>query len=198
MSNAQSIRPCIDCGVLRYAYVDRLRCRECAVKFRAELLRQKGPAAFWALVDKSGGPDACWEWQGRLNYSGYAAVDRKTPHARFTTGHRYSWYLENGPIPDGLFVCHRCDNPKCVNPSHLFIGTNIDNVADRVAKGRSARVRGDKSGMAKITDAQVLELRRLRREGVPLTELALRYGIDRQTVSAIGTGRQRSHVKEVA
>jgi hypothetical protein len=91
---------------------------------------------FWSKVDKSGGPDACWNWMaksrshsgngyGNFNYNGKAA------HA-----HRVAWELTNGPIPNGLFGCHKCDNPLCCNPAHLFLGTAKDNSADMHAKGR--------------------------------------------------------------
>jgi hypothetical protein len=87
---------------------------------------------FWSKVDKSG---ECWVWTAKaLCENGYGRfyVGKKPLRA-----HRYSWELANGPITDGLFVCHRCDNPPCVNPAHLFLGTHQDNMQDMVAKGRS-------------------------------------------------------------
>ena len=88
-----------------------------------------------------GTADQCWEWSGSRFRTGYGRlkIDGKT-----TSAHRLSWMLHNGPIPDGTCVCHRCDNPPCVNPEHLFLGTKADNNLDRDAKGRTAR--GDRNG----------------------------------------------------
>lgn len=89
----------------------------------------------WAKVDKSGGDDACWEWQAKsvITSLGYGAIN---VDGKITVAHRVAWSLVNGEIPDGLFVCHKCDNPKCCNPSHLFLGTCSDNINDMCAKGR--------------------------------------------------------------
>lgn len=91
---------------------------------------------FWTRVTKG---ESCWEWQGNRNRLGYGVI-RVEPGrlARRVLTHRFSWELHNGPIPSGLFVCHRCDNPPCVNPAHLFLGTMRDNTRDMMAKGRDA------------------------------------------------------------
>lgn len=95
---------------------------------------------FWSKVDRSGGPDACWPWTRSLHTKGYG----QTSVAGVRASHRAAWILTNGPIPAGLCVCHRCDNPPCCNPAHLFLGSLGDNNRDRSIKGRSAT--GNRSG----------------------------------------------------
>ncbi len=87
-------------------------------------------ARFWQKVQKG---DGCWEWQGSRNKLGYGITSLR---GRAIRAHRVSWEIVNGPIPDGLLVCHRCDNPACVRPDHLFLGTQIDNLRDMRTKGR--------------------------------------------------------------
>lgn len=93
-----------------------------------ELTDDAAIAKFWSKVDKT---SSCWNWAGSLSH-GYGKF-------RDIRAHRYSYELHNGKIPDGLFVCHRCDNPKCVNPEHLFVGDAGENAADRTIKGRSVK-----------------------------------------------------------
>ena len=94
---------------------------------------------FWANVQKTNG---CWEWTGGKHAPGYGRLFVATKEMR---AHRFSWLIHNGRIPDGLFVCHKCDNPNCVNPEHLFLGTHQDNMDDMVAKGRVVSACGRKT-----------------------------------------------------
>lgn len=93
---------------------------------------------FWEHVDRRG-PDECWPWLGKGNGDGYGRIgigSRADKSGRDIAAHRFAWELEYGPIPAGMNVCHRCDNPPCTNPWHLFLGTQTDNLADMVSKGR--------------------------------------------------------------
>jgi hypothetical protein len=89
---------------------------------------------FWRKV-KKGAPDECWPWTAYLAPRGYGMM---TYAHKTKRSHRWAWELTNGPIPDGVYVCHTCDNPRCCNPTHLWLGTQFDNMRDMVAKGRGA------------------------------------------------------------
>lgn len=155
----------------------------------------KNPKDFWS---RFGGPvtDECWVWPGYIRFDGYGEV--RTGAARWLT-HRLAWTLANGPIPDGMFVCHKCDSPPCCNPDHLFIGTNADNIADMIAKGRTCT--GSKHGNSKLTEDQVLEIRSVYRRGIPNNAsptsqggLAKRFNVSRELIRNIVKRRVWTHV----
>lgn len=146
---------------------------------------------FWLLVERSPG---CWEWGGNRMSNGYGriGVDRKKVLA-----HRASWLIHNGPIPDGVFVCHHCDNPPCVNPDHLFLGTQRDNIHDMLAKGRhqSQAHLGEDHGMALLTEDNVRAMRaEYAAGGLTQKELAVRYGVDQTTISKAICGKTWKHI----
>lgn len=145
-------------------------------------------ARFWANVDTSGGPDACWLWTGNT-HKGYGII---AVH-RTRGSHRVSYELANGPIPEGLHVLHACDNRRCVNPVHLSLGTNAENCLDRKLKGRGADKRGEKHHLARLTNADVLEIRRTARPGNHAS-IAERFGISRKYVSDIVHKQRWAHV----
>lgn len=135
----------------------------------------------------------CILWTGSTCRRGYGIVGVGGRKAGVASSHRVAWMLTNGPIPDGLFVCHRCDNPPCVNPDHLFLGTNQDNVDDMVAKGRNRK--GVASGNAKLDDEQVREIRRLFGSGeCTLAELSERFGVCPMVAWRAAKGKTWKHV----
>ena len=146
--------------------------------------------AFWASVDRSGD---CWTWTRGNNGRGYGKVyvrwDRVARRSIYAYAHRLAYELVNGPIPDGLFVCHRCDNPPCVNPAHLFLGTNAENNADAGAKGHMARdTSGDRNPSSRLTSQDVVAIREMHRAGATCTALGRVFGVSRQAVSLAARG----------
>ena len=134
----------------------------------------------------------CWEWQGSTNRFGYGRIiigSRKDGTRRTVSTHRLSYMLNNGAIPDGMEVCHKCDNRRCINPGHLFIGTRQDNVDDREAKGRNKPSAGEKNGRAKLTKADVLEIIEKREQGLSLQRIANEYGVCKATVRDVINGK---------
>lgn len=154
-------------------------------------------ALFWSKVDKRG-PDECWEWTGRVCPKGYGYFDRRRGRKCKwkERAHRHAWSLVNGEIPKGLHVLHRCDNPKCVNPRHLFLGTHRENMQDKVRKGRQARnthVRGEMQGNAVLTDGEVLLIRELA-GSLTQRRIGERFGIGQDQVSRIVNRKIWTHI----
>ena len=140
---------------------------------------------FWSRVDKSGD---CWVWTAATTNGGYGVIRDTGRNGKIIRAHRLSWELHNGPIPAGIEVCHRCDNPPCVNPAHLFLGTHQDNVTDTVNKGRASGggPRGALHHQAKLTEAQVLDIRAVYAAGAASQrQLARKYNVDRGTIQHI-------------
>lgn len=156
-------------------------------------------ARFWAKVNKDGpvppadtdlGP--CWLWTASTDDWGYGFF-REIAGQQMQRAHRVAWSMHVGPIPPGMRVLHRCDNPPCVNyERHLFLGTDEDNVADRVAKGRSSQLRshhGEATSTRKLSADQVTEIRaRYSTTGVYQSDLALEYGVTQSQISRIVRG----------
>ena len=151
------------------------------------------PSRFWARVQKS---DGCWLWTGGRKSKGYGSLG----HARQTLqAHRLAYEFTYGKIPDGLAVLHTCDNPPCVRPDHLFLGTHLDNSRDMIAKGRGRwrGLPGEECPSARLTRAQVEEIRsRYQRGEASQDELAMQYGVSQSNISIIVLGKSWRSVSQ--
>ena len=146
--------------------------------------------AFWVKVERRE-PDECWEWQAYRDKRGYGHLRYD---GRLHLAHRIAWSLTNGPIPEGLGVLHHCDNPSCCNPTHLYVGTAADNSADMVRRNRLRPAYGSLSVRAKMTEADVLEIRRLRAEGATVPAIAQMYGKHHNHIANIVYRRRWRHI----
>jgi hypothetical protein len=156
-------------------------------------------ARFVVKVDISGGLRACWPWRGARMLSGYG---RRRSSARNQLAHRFALEIKLGrAIAPGMQALHSCDNPPCVNPGHLFEGTNQDNIDDRVAKGRTRRAsferipRGEQVSTAKLTAGQVVEIRRRISDGSSKRSLGIEFGVSRTTIQQIFARRSWKHIQ---
>lgn len=142
--------------------------------------------ALEAILWHTNKTDTCWLWTGATQKKfGYGLILHQ---GRCILAHRLSWEAHNGPITNGLHVCHHCDNPPCVNPAHLFLGTCLDNMRDRDAKGRGYDRRGTKNGRAKLTPERVVELRHRFAAGEKRRNLMNEFGIGQTQLRRIANG----------
>lgn len=167
-------------------------------------------AKFVALAGEPGTPAECWPWAAGRNPAGYGVAyigashlkGRKTMPVLAT---RLSWVFANRKsIPDGLLICHHCDNPQCFNPHHLYAGTAKDNVHDAISRGRlrpydiahCPKARGEASGKSKLTEAQARETKtRYAAGGVLMKDLAAEFGVSKSTIAGVINGRVWKHVQ---
>lgn len=143
---------------------------------------------FWARVERTA---SCWNWTGSKHPKGYGQL---TFMGYDQKAHRLSYLLHNGEIPEGLCVMHICDNPSCVNPSHLKLGTNQDNSDDKVTKGRQYRPTGEKNPAKILSEQKVQEIRQKYKTGLyTQLQLAIEYGTARSTIAEVTSGRTWFH-----
>ena len=159
-------------------------CRECSALWRKETRDaavQNAPFRFWSYVDRTGGKDACWEWQGARSPAGYGRITIRRADGRIALRtHRYAYELTYGPIADGMFICHRCDNPPCCNPAHLFAAPPAGNTADGRSKGRIVN---------KLNASDLVAIRReYEAGGTTYDKLAAKYGVAFGTIRDVVKG----------
>lgn len=165
-------------------------------------MRQPPRRRFWSKASRSPG---CWEWMASKNSDGYGNFRLRSRHCG---AHRAAWALVHGEIPVGMQVLHQCDNPGCVNPAHLFLGTQVDNIRDMDNKGRRRKVhvhpsvcvpgcmpRGEGHVNSTITENVVREIRSLREEGLLYKEISKRLRVSMSNVGGILRGERWGHVK---
>jgi hypothetical protein len=147
---------------------------------------------FWSRVDQSG---ECWPWTGACSQKGYGEFVQR---GKKVATHRFAYSLAFGPVPDGLWVLHHCDNPPCCNPTHLWLGTHQDNVNDKMAKGRDRNNprTGERHPAAKLTPALIRDARqRVARQERTTRQLSKEYGVHEGTLSRAIRGKSWKEVK---
>ena len=133
----------------------------------------------------------CWEWM-RSKTEGYG---RFGINGKFYLAHRFMWIINNGNIPDNLFVCHKCDNRSCINPEHLFLGTNYENICDAMKKKKwSHQPKGEKNGRSKLTQNQVLNIKYLLYCKVPTRCIAEKFNVSQRHIQYIANNKTWKHL----
>lgn len=180
---------CLTCATPVNQRRDKFCSHVCYVTFRSE----EPDGHFWRLSARTVG-DGCWLWQGDINHAGYGRLHIGGRKGRQVLAHRYSYELHYGPLPPGINVCHKCDEryPKgdftyrrCVHPDHLFAGTQADNIADAIAKGR-LNMKGEANPQARLSIESVRAIRDDMNS--TLSELAARFGVSKATAWRVRSG----------
>lgn len=180
---------CIKCNYEKY--------RDYYIKYRKDNYKRRPPRFKWETATKEEKlerlknlfekrvikQDGCWDWKNKIHHSGYATLNFNN---KSMMAHRASWILNKGDIPENKIVLHKCDNRKCSNPDHLFLGSQKDNVFDMHKKGR---------GRNKLDFKDIKEIKKRLRIGVPITRIAKDFNINRSTIYVIKSGKTWKHVK---
>jgi hypothetical protein len=153
-------------------------------------------ARFWSHVEVQDSVAQCWEWRSACS----ARPDGDRSYGRFTIAgehiyaHRFIYQFIHGPVPEDLVIRHRCDNEPCVNPKHLLVGTVADNTRDKFERGRGPDRRGERHPLARLTEGDVIEIRRLRDMGWTQHALATRFSVSRGHIYRIVTHQGWGHI----
>ena len=148
--------------------------------------------AFYIHLDKFLNTDRCWSWKGCKDKNGYG---RMTFNRKDYRAHRISWEITNGEIPQKMIICHSCDNPSCVNPNHLFLGTHKLNNQDMINKGRKKSFPGENNGMAILTENDVIEIRKWAKSGIKHGIIAYNFGVKKSYISGIVNNKTWKNIK---
>lgn len=180
---------CIVCGEKIFQKRNRKSISKrlvCNANCRASLNKSRNLESFSEKYTIS--PSGCWEWQCYIDPLGYSRIYLNGKQYR---GHRYTWELYNGEIPEGMNVLHKCDNRKCINPDHLFLGTQKDNVRDMISKNRQKVIHGEIHPKTKLTNKDVIEIFLSDKKSV---FWAKKFGLTESAISSIRTGKSWSKV----
>ena len=171
-------------------------CESCRLKkFRHGTYDYAPPTTEERFTSRINKTSSCWLWIGSKSMDGYGTIK---VNGKVVRAHRFSFELYNREkIPSGMCVCHKCDNPPCVNPSHLFLGTSQENSADRHAKGRTKGTfqNGGKHPASKLTEKNVIDIKINLRAGESTRVIAKKYNVQRECISKIKNNKRWSHVK---
>jgi hypothetical protein len=163
-----------------------IRCSARYARSQRRYVRATIEERFWKYVAK-GEPGSCWEWQGAKDHHGYGRLNSPGHSGPVLKAHRVSYEIHAGPIERGLHVLHSCDNPPCVNPAHLRLGSPADNTEDRLSRGR-----GRSGGRYIHSDETVEAVRRALADGLSYSEIAGLLGVKRRWVQAVALGERRT------
>ena len=148
---------------------------------------------FARFLSKIKATDGCWDWTGGKNRFGYGSFQLRTNKS--ILAHRTCWNMFNGEIPIGVCVYHKCDNPGCVNPDHLFLGTHKENMEDKIKKGRHNCAKGEKNGMSKLKNDDVVKIKEMIGLGLKNHEIVKKFGYSHLSVSRIRHNKIWKHLQ---
>ena len=195
---------CPNCGIIykwRTTYYDPppQSCSfKCRFKWKTATEQQKLERAKKSFEKRVIKKDGCWNWNGSFDKDGYSKMTVKT-NMGFNRAHITSWKIHNGKIPEGLCVLHKCDNPSCTNPEHLFLGTAKDNTQDMIKKGRDGfniwNQLGSLNPQSKLDENKVKEIKKMIQKGLKSLEISLKFNVSRRTITDIRLNKSWKQVE---